>query len=222
MVSRKICNRQFNDIFYLANFDTLKESIKIVFQFKIRNKNDLNWNYENMYQWQHIFSDNDFSEEKILKQFSSKVEKNTNIQVSTNNDFDFENLKNSFEFNFISLIQNNPNTNFIFFYPPYSVFSYKQWKENFILNDIIQFKKYMTKRLSEFSNVAIYDFQSAIEITTNLNNYKDFTHYHQNINNWMIEQIKVKNYLVTHYNIESHIDNLNIQIEDNVLNKLMN
>ena len=80
----------------------------------------------------------------------------------------------------------------------------------------------MTKRLSEFSNVAIYDFQSAIEITTNLNNYKDFTHYHQNINNWMIEQIKVKNYLVTHYNIESHIDNLNIQIEDNVLNKVVN
>ncbi|MFY9100914.1 hypothetical protein OZY48_07685 [Aliarcobacter cryaerophilus] len=209
----------FNDIFYLANITTIQESIRSLLNKYMKNKNDLNWNYENMYQWQHIFSDNDFSEEKILKQFSSKVEKNTNIQVSTNNDFDFENLKNSFEFNFISLIQNNPNTNFIFFYPPYSLFSYKQWKEDFILNEIIQFKKYMTKRLSEFSNVAIYDFQSAIEITTNLNNYKDFTHYHQNINNWMIEQIKENNYLVTKDNIDEHLENLRKQIEEYDLNK---
>ena len=79
----------------------------------------------------------------------------------------------------------------------------------------------MTKRLSEFSNVAIYDFQSAIEITTNLNNYKDFTHYHQNINNWMIEQIKENNYLVTKDNIDEHLENLRKQIKEYDLNKIL-
>ena len=35
----------------------------------------------------------------------------------------------------------------------------------------------------------LYDFQIASEVTHNLENYKDITHYSQNINNWMLTEM---------------------------------
>ena len=57
-------------------------------------------------------------------------------------------------------------------------------------------------------NVTIFDFQTEDKVTHNLNNYKDIVHYSANINNWMIEQIMKKNYLVTSENIDENIQKL--------------
>ena len=80
----------------------------------------------------------------------------------------------SFDYNFLALVKSNPNKNFIFFYPPYSIITFKDWAEKDILFDIMKFKLYVNEEFSKLKNVILYDFQSAIDITTNLDNYKDF------------------------------------------------
>ena len=204
-----------NDIFYLINFDTLKEFVKVI-TLPIIKKNDLNWNYENMYQWQDK-AENEFGKENVLKILKESPIDNNKFDK---NEYSFETLKKSFDYNFLALVKSNPNKNFIFFYPPYSIIAFKDWTEKDILFDIMKFKLYVNEEFSNLKNVILYDFQSAIEITTNLDNYKDFSHYHQNINHWMIEQIKENNYLVTKDNIDEHLENIRKQIEEYDLNKL--
>ena len=60
--------------------------------------------------------------------------------------------------------------------------------------DVINFKEYVSSSLLDCKNVDIYDFQIANEITTNLSNYKDLTHYHQKINSWILQQMKENKY----------------------------
>ena len=198
----------FNDIFYLANFDTLKESVKLLF-FKNRYGTDeLRWNYENMYQWQHT-AEKEFGREKVLAQIKDKK----NDKIFEKDDYGFQTLKASFEHNFLSIIKKYPNTKFILFYPPYSIIAYKDWEEKRILDDILNFKRYAFEELNKLDNVELYDFQSASQVTENLDNYKDFSHYHQNINSWIIDEIKAKDYLVTKENIDQHLQNLKSQIK---------
>lgn len=203
----------FNDIFYLANFDTLKESVK-VFTRKYTHKDSPNLNYENMYQWQHLY-ENDFGKKKVL----ALEEKYKEDKKFLKSDYSFENLNNSFDYNFLSIVQNNPNIKFIFFYPPYSILEYRRWYKNGTLEDILKFKKHVISQLGILNNVEVYDFHSASEITTNLDNYKDFSHYHQNINHWIVDKIKEKKFLVTNQNIDEHLQNLREQIQNYDLNK---
>lgn len=198
----------FNDYSYLLNIDTLVNSIKAIVRPLIK-KNDILYNYENMYQWQHQ-ENNNFGADKVLLQLKNNKKNKENLS----SDYSYENMKNSFEYNFISIIRQYPDTKFIFFYPPYSIITYKQWEKEGILEDILKFKLYVFHRFLEFQNVKLYDFHNAFEITKDLDNYKDFTHYHQNINNWIIEQIKLNKYLVLKNNIDIFNSQLLLQIKD--------
>ena len=169
-----------------------------------------------MYQWQHK-TENEFGRDKVLKMLVDNPLSNNNFNKI---EYSFETMKKSFDYNYLQIIKNNPNTNFIFFYPPYSVIAFKDWEKKEILDDILKFKLYVIEEFSKLQNVTLYDFQSAIDITTNLDNYKDFTHYHQNINNWMIDMIKENRYLVTKENIDEHLENLRKQIKEYDLNKI--
>jgi len=85
--------------------------------------------------------------------------------------------------------------------------------DNFILT-----KKHIFNMMSKYNNVKIYDFQIAKNITYDLNNYKDITHYHQKINTWMLEQIHDNNYLVNKNNINQYSKKLKIQVNQYKVN----
>ena len=63
----------------------------------------------------------------------------------------------------------------------------------------------MYNKLIVLDNVFLYDFQIAKEITHNLNNYKDLTHYSQDINYWIIDQIRYNNFHLTPENKEENL-----------------
>jgi hypothetical protein len=192
----------FNDYLYLLSLDTLKNSGKAIIQPIIK-KDDILSNYENMYQWQHLV-ENQFGKDKVLAQLKNqKTDKNFNAK-----DYKFEKLKTSFDFNLLSVIKKHPEANFIIFYPPYSVIAYQDWKNKKILADILLFKKYAFAELNKLSNAKLYDFQSAKAVTHNLDNYKDYSHYHQKINTWMIDKIKHNEYRVT----EKNVDEINSEL----------
>ena len=124
-------------------------------------------------------------------------------------DFNLNILKENFNYNLLELMKASPNTNFVLFFPPYSILKFERMsKHDNSLEDILKFKKYVFNETKELNNVTIFDFQTADNITHNLNNYKDLDHYSANINNWIIEQIMKNNYLVTSDNIDSNIQKL--------------
>ena len=61
----------------------------------------------------------------------------------------------------------------------------------------------------KYHNVKLFAFDSEEKIITNLDNYRDEYHYHQNINKWMVDEMSKSNYLVTHENYKDSADKLN-------------
>ena len=85
---------------------------------------------------------------------------------------------------------------YTFFFPPYSAL---YWNYAFGAGNAetyLEFKAYAEGKLLEQENVRIFDFQNA-PFVTNLNNYKDYTHYAPEINDWMLGCFSKNEYLVT-------------------------
>lgn len=70
------------------------------------------------------------------------------------------------------------------------------------LEDYVKFKKYVYNVMKNYPNIKLFDFQNEKNVTHNLANYKDTTHYHQKINFWMLDCMKNNTYLVSKDNID--------------------
>ena len=208
-------NDIINDYKYLFSINTLKESSKAILRPYLK-RDEFVYDYNKMYQWQHKV-EKEFSIENIIKSWNYR----NNFISHEKNKQTFFYLKNSFDTNFLTTIKNNSQIKFKIFFPPYSILTFKTFEERKQINDVLEFKRYIYNNLLVLNNVEIYDFQSEKNITHNLGNYKDLSHYHQKINTLMIEQIKEKNYLVTKDNIDEHLENLRKQINDYDLNKIL-
>lgn len=187
-------NSFFNDYKYLLNLDTLKRSFNVLFS-KNNNKNKIRDNYNHMFEWQNNYQ-NKFTLENVISNW-----KNRDIKFNHKKSlWNLDQLKSNFDNNLFQIINKNKNTKFIIFFPPYSILTYKDWEEKESLNAILKFKKYVYDKLISLENVYLYDFQVAKDITHNLNNYKDITHYSQSISLWIIDQIYKNNFLLNSEN----------------------
>lgn len=187
-------NNFFNDYKYLLSLDTLKRSFKVIFS-KNNNTNKIEDNYNHMFEWQNNYQKN-FNLENVINNW-----KNRNTMFNHKKDsWNLQQLESNFDNNLYKIIVENKNTKFIIFFPPYSILTYKDWQEKESLDTILRFKEYIYNKLISLENVYLHDFQIAKDVTHNLANYKDITHYSQNINFWIIEQIGNGNFLLNSEN----------------------
>lgn len=181
-----------NDYKYFLNIDTLKRSLTYPFLHLVINKNDPRLDYNLMFQWQHDFKNTDFSEEKVVKDFNNSNVDLDNINFKKLSDLRIEN----FDKYILKIGKDNPTIQFKFFYPPYSILTYKLMTTK-NLNSFMFTKRYINTKLLNISNIEIYDFQEDWSIIKNLNNYKDMTHYHSKINHYMLKNMKKKDSLLS-------------------------
>ena len=84
-----------------------------------------------------------------------------------------------------------PDTEFIFFCSPFSVL---YWKDIYDSNSLMEYKNQYEKTfefLSRYENVTVYFWtdEDMLNIISDLDNYKDSTHYGMHINKMMLERI---------------------------------
>ncbi|MCL1874967.1 MAG: hypothetical protein FWF87_01755 [Synergistaceae bacterium] len=103
--------------------------------------------------------------------------------------------------NLLPLIESYPNTDFIIFYPPYSIL---YWHLSHMENEL-SVLEYSTKVLLPYNNVRLFLFQNVSDIVTNLYNYKDYTHYCADINNLMVDCFKNGTHKLTAENYEAEL-----------------
>lgn len=85
---------------------------------------------------------------------------------------------------------------YTFFFPPYSALFWNYAAEAGYGEIYLTFKTYAEERLLEMPHVKIYDFQNAERIT-DLEQYKDYTHYAPSVNDWMLRCFASGDYQVT-------------------------
>ena len=93
------------------------------------------------------------------------------------------------EHNLLPFIEAHPETQFVFFFSPYSVARWYQFYEQGLMEHYLNQKAAVCAALLPYDNVRIYDFQSQAQWITDFNNYIDTSHYGPWINDAMAERM---------------------------------
>ncbi len=164
----------FNDVNYVLNKDVLFQYIlRPVVQGKGSDLSEIyaSWwtpDYYNIQWVMHTYEEPPKSDQVITKE---------DVLPSTS-----ENL----EKNILPFVKEHPETEFYFFFPPYSIlYWHNLQQENFYEAAFAQYQ-FVADELLQYDNVRLFYFQTMDEVT-DLNNYADYSHYKPEINRFMVE-----------------------------------
>lgn len=117
-------------------------------------------------------------------------------------------------------VEDHPETQFMFFYPAYSMLWWDGVYRTGERDAYIYCEKEMTKALLQYENVRIFCFQNEPEVITNLYNYMDSIHFSPEINKLMLEQMIAGEYEMTLDNYEEVLDGMK-DFSDKIVNELI-
>lgn len=104
-------------------------------------------------------------------------------------DEDREILTGNIHNNAVSIALNHPDITFYYFFTPYSL---AYWHDLVASGEIyrqIEIEQTTAELLLACDNIELYDFSSRTDITANINNYKDITHYGEWVNSLILKWI---------------------------------
>lgn len=110
--------------------------------------------------------------------------------------------------NILPFIEENPDTEFIVFLPPYSMLYWEQLVLKGELEDMLEVYRYAMKQLLQYDNVSVYYFQNEKNIITNLDNYRDTCHHRPEYNRYIFEAVRDGKNRVTEENLGQIIEDM--------------
>lgn len=197
-----------NDYRYLLSFDALTFFLDSRIA-RILSKDQEKFDINLMYQWQHEADETDFNAAARLEEWENRSGFSKTYQSK---EFALDMLEENVRVNLVPLVKAHPETTFYIFYPPYSVLAFTDMHNQNWLSTLEKFKLYVYESLKPYKNVKIYDFQSS-DVTHNLDNYKDFLHYHQRINTWIFQKIGQNEYRIES---EEKVRQFNSELRNNL------
>lgn len=169
----------FNDTAYWFNVSVLTKYIPQSLATWGQSDPDLR---DTMYNWGDLY---EYGEEAVLRGVTITSEIVDQGQQPSPPSLS-QQSKLNVEHNLLPYIERHPDTEFIFFFPPYSLV---RWYEFYHQGDMeyhLSQKEALTARLLTYDNVRIYDFQARIDWITDLDNYIDTWHYAPYINDEIV------------------------------------
>lgn len=186
-------NNLLNDVQYMFNKDIFWDYTMITIQYLVKGiekNNDLAYNWNTNYK---------FGKEEVLKSYNESQE---NLKLPNNYYMtQYEaNMKNITEY-----IEQYPKTTFKIFFPPYSILAY----DNSKIDAQIAVTRRVMEDLLKYENVELYYFQNMEDVITNLDNYKDYSHYREEINYYMYEcMCKTNEHIISTDNYLNEIEKM--------------
>lgn len=107
--------------------------------------------------------------------------------------------------NVTSLAEQYPEVTFYYFFTPYSAVWWQELVNDGRIYRQIEAEKLVIEEILKFDNIKLYSFNNETYITTDLNNYKDTTHYGSWINSLMLHYMYNEVCLLTYDNYEDYL-----------------
>lgn len=185
----------FNDVNYLLNKDIL--FIKVYNM--VRNANQSGFHsgidsFDNYSRWQDRYT---FGKNAVF----SKPSQNNNS--GKNNELTEEDkaiIKENIEKNVTNTADKHPDVDFYLFYTPYGIAKWNEYKTSGMLKRFLETISYATELIVPHKNIHLYLFNNRTDIITDLNNYKDASHYAEWINSLMLKWMHDGDWLLTEDN----------------------
>jgi hypothetical protein len=128
---------------------------------------------------------------------------------------DYDMRVRNFERDAIGLITANPDVTFEIYFPPYSILQWVAMRDASpgTFEQVYKFTAYVSRRLTAFPNVRLYDFREARDVTHDLNNYGDVIHHSPAIDLKVLSWLAEGKYLVDRSAPTASLDRLKAQME---------
>lgn len=168
-------NSYMNDVQYLYNKD-------VVLNYILRpladpDKTDLATVYQS---W---WTDEYYNIQWVMHNYEPPEE----VDAVTQPEAYIESVDRNLKTNICPFIEQNPETTFYVFFPPYSILYWNDViRENHLEATMAEYQ-YIADTMLAYDNVRVFFFPNQEWIVTDLNNYADYTHYHRDINRYMTE-----------------------------------
>ena len=163
-----------NDVPYLLNKDVLLQYI--LRPIVEREATDLATVYATTWQTEEYFG-----KDWVLQGFAASEER----AEETPADAYREKTQANLERDILSYVRQHPETEFTFFFPPYSIlYWYNVERENHLEATMAQYEQIGEALLRE-KNARVFYFQDMEDVVTDLANYSDYEHYSPAINSYM-------------------------------------
>ena len=123
-------------------------------------------------------------------------------------DEDYRLLRENLEENVLSIAREHPETEFIYFIPPYNII---WWRDHAVYGDLEYMCEVMEKSaelMLEYDNIKLYSFVDEYEYVTDLSLYQDEYHYSNDINGEILNSIKDKRNLLTKENYKDYFSKI--------------
>lgn len=198
-------NNPINDIEYLLNKDVLMEKIPYMISKSLIGDYDEGESY-NWWQWKNFGTD-----ETLSHYYRSN-------EVLPMNDE--ECYKDNCEANIAlieKLVKANPDTEFIFFYPPYSFLWFDNINRCGDTDAYLYNMKMCTQSLLKYENVSFFNFINDEKYVGDLDNYMDALHFTPDINNYIVDVLKEgDSRKITADNIDIVFDEISVYARETV------
>lgn len=173
-------NNIFDDSHYLWNKSVVTEFLpKFIIGNHLENGSD-----DNAYVWENLFPYGKMAATANYGAFRPDGPKDREAY-----DTYFENA-DLFLSKFTKYIEEREDVKFYIYCPPYSILFWDYSLLNGRLEAEICMEERVYSKLLEYDNVELYYFQDDQDVITNLDNYRDYSHYRQAINYYMYTRMK--------------------------------
>lgn len=115
-------------------------------------------------------------------------------------------VKDNIEKNILPLLEKYPDTEFLFFYSPYSILYWDSLYMEGRIQAQLEAEEMVTKMLLSYENVRLFSFFENTELICNLDKYRDKEHYISEVNSFLLEQMSQGNYEITAENKENYME----------------
>lgn len=134
-------------------------------------------------------------------------------QEQTPKDAYTEALLANLETNIAPILKEHPDTEFVIFYPPYSILFWYDYLAAGQLDAVMEEYRVSMEWFLEYDNVEVYYFQNMPEVITDLDLYADISHHNQKINRYMAECFVTGEHRVTKESYEEELAGMKKLVE---------
>jgi len=129
----------------------------------------------------------------------------TETEQSHLSEVEKEVIKKNIDLNVTSVADKYPDVDFYYFYSPYSVVTWNEWKTKGNLYKQLEAEALITELIVPHKNIHLFSYNNRTDITTDLNNYKDGPHYATWINSLILKWMHDGQYRLTEENYQEYL-----------------
>ncbi len=147
-------------------------------------------------EYSNWMSQNTLGADSVLGSYN-RVEQDETADERHLTDEEMETIYENVMQNVVQIAIDNPDMTFYYFLPPYSIVYFDDCNQNSKLWYEFEKLEYAVSLMVQQENIQLYAFFDDYELITNLENYKDWTHYSEDINSMILEAMAAGEHQLT-------------------------